>query len=79
MPEEREISAEDAGHLLYLRQKQESFIKRKQVIRAQLADLMVEETTLFQERQEFVDQIGMRPGDTLVQREDKYLLVPEND
>ena len=79
MPEEREISAEDAGQLLYLQQKQEGCAKRMQLVQAQLEELQKEETALLQERQDAIDKIGMQPGDTLVQREDKYLLIAQDE
>lgn len=79
MPEEREISAEDAGHLLYLQQKQEGCAKRMQLVQAQLEGLQKEEAALLQERQDAIARIGMQPGDALVQREDKYLLVAKDE
>jgi hypothetical protein len=79
MPEEREISTEDAGHLLYLQQKQEGCAKRMQLVQAQLEELQKEEAVLLQERQDAIDKIGMKPGDALVQRDEKFLLVSDHE
>lgn len=78
MSDEREISADDAGHLLYLQQKQEGCAKRMQVIQARLEELQKEEAELLQERQAAVAKIGMQPGDTLIQRDERYLLIPQD-
>ena len=79
MPDEREITVEDAAHLLHLQQKQESCAQRKLLIQAQLEELQKEEAVLLQERQDAINKIGMKPGDALIQRDEKFLLVSHDE